>query len=270
MSWAVLVPFAIAFAPVVLDMASIWLNDGDRAYGAVVPLFAVYLAWERRDAAREQIDDGSWLALPLLLAGLGLLIFGTLVASSTLRSLSLPVTFIGMTAFHLGWSTAKVLATPLAFLFLMVPVPHYLYIAVAFPLQQLAASLAAGALETLGVVVFLEGNVLHLPHAALGVNEACSGIRSLFSLVVLALAWGTVSFTAATPTLLLAASAVPISVLTNGGRVVASGLTGRWFGREVANGAAHDLAGWVVFLAALLGLAAVHALLRRFFSERKS
>ncbi len=261
--------FAIAFVPVLVDMAAIWLDDGDRAYGALVLPLCVYLAWERREDLLGIASSGSFLGLPIVVAGIALLVLGALAQSRTVQGIALPLTLTGLVSFHFGWPVTRRLAFPLAFSFLMVPVPHYLYLAIAFPLQQLAASLAARLLELTGVVVFLEGNVLHLPHGALGVTEACSGIRSLFSLGVLSLAWGYLSFRGAVPVLLLAACTVPISVLANSGRVVATALSGRWFGREVASGVVHDSAGWIVFVVALAGLAGVHALLTRLFDEKR-
>ena len=58
------------------------------------------------------------------------------------------------------------------------------------------------------------------------------------------------------------ASAVPITILANAGRVVATGLIGQWLGVEYAAGFFHDLAGWVVYVFALACLAGAHALLR--------
>lgn len=261
--------FVVAFAPVVLEMGSVWLDDGDRAYGALVLPFCVYLAWDRREALRQAIGRGSWGGLPIVVAGVACLVLGALAQSQTVQSVALPLTLAGLVPFHFGWPVARRLAFPLAFAFLMVPIPHYLYLAIAFPLQQLAAALAARFLEGVGVVVFLEGNVLHLPHGALGVTEACSGIRSLFSLGVLSLAWGYLSFRGALPVVLLTISAIPISVIANSARVVGTGLAGRWFGQDVASGVVHDSAGWAVFVVALAGVAGTHFLLTRFFAEKE-
>ena len=71
----------------------------------------------------------------------------------------------------------------------MVPLPGILFYAITFPLQRLAAEQAAWALDLLGVPVLLDGNVIHLSQISLGVTEACSGIRSLISLLAGAVAW---------------------------------------------------------------------------------
>jgi exosortase len=133
---------------------------------------------------------------------------------------------------------------------------------VAFPLQGLAAQSAAWALDTLGVPVLLDGNVIHLSRVTLGVAEACSGIRSLMSLLAVAVAWGYLTLTGFWPIAVLAAAAVPITVVANIGRIVTTGLVGQTFGMEYATGFFHTFSGWVLFLFAFACLLGVHGLMR--------
>jgi exosortase len=135
--------------------------------------------------------------------------------------------------------------------------------AITFPLQNLAATQAAWLLDLLGIPVLLDGNVIHLAQLSLGVTEACSGIRSLISLVAGAVAWAYLMLPGGIITTLFVLSAVPITILANAGRVVATGLIGQWLGLEYATGFFHDLAGWVVYAFAFACLAAVHGLLGR-------
>src|SRR5262245_11553817 len=67
------------------------------------------------------------------------------------------------------------------------------FYAITFPLQWLAAQNAAWTLDLLGIPVLLDGNVIHLSQVTLGVTEACSGVRSLISLLALAVAWSALS-----------------------------------------------------------------------------
>ena len=132
----------------------------------------------------------------------------------------------------------------------MVPLPTILFNAVAFPLQGLAAQNATWMLDLLGVPVLRDGNVIHLSHISLGVAEACSGIRSLISLLALAVAWAYLTLPGLWSMLVLVASAVPITIVANAGRVVLTGLIGQWFGVEYAQGFFHTFSGWVIFLLA--------------------
>ena len=109
--------------------------------------------------------------------------------------------------------------------------------------------------------LLLDGNVIQLSQISLGVTEACSGIRSLISLLAGAVAWAYLMLPGGWVAVLFVASAVPITVFANAARVVATGLIGQWFGVEYASGFFHEFAGWVVYLFAFACLMAVHGLL---------
>ena len=161
------------------------------------------------------------------------------------------------------------LAFPLLFLFFMVPLPATLFYAVAFPLQNLAARNAAWTLDLLGVPVLLDGNVIHLSQISLGVTEACSGIRSLISLLAVAVAWAALTLPGIWAMAVLVAAVVPITILANAGRVVATGLIGQWFGVEYAQGFFHTFSGWLVFLFAFVCLLGVHSVIRLVQARRQ-
>jgi exosortase len=108
----------------------------------------------------------------------------------------------------------------------------------------------------------MDGNILHLSRISLGVVEACSGIRSLISLLAVAVAWAYLTLPGPISLLVLAAAAVPITILANAVRVVSTGLIGQWLGIEYAQGFFHGASGWVIFLVAFAGLAVAHLALQ--------
>ena len=253
---------AVLYAPILRELVWDWWDDPNYSHGFLVPVFSAYLAWQRRDALAAAPHRGSWLGLPVVLLGLGALVLGDVGAELFLSRSSLIVVLFGLTLFHLGPAITRLLAFPLAYLAFAIPLPAILFYAVAFPLQTLAAQNAAWTLDLLGVPVLLDGNVIHLSQVTLGVTEACSGIRSLISLLALAVAWAYLTLPGLVSMAILVASAVPITVVANAGRVVATGLIGQAFGIEYATGFFHTFSGWVIFLFAFAGLLAVHGLIR--------
>jgi exosortase len=155
-----------------------------------------------------------------------------------------------------------VLAFPLLFLFFAVPLPATLFYAVAFPLQNLAARNAAWMLDFLGVPVLLDGNVIHLSQISLGVTEACSGIRSLISLLAAAAALAALTAPGPWGITGLVASVFPITVIANAGRVVTTGLIGQYGRVDYAEGFFHGFSGWLVFLLAFACLLGVQRVIR--------
>ncbi len=247
---------------ILADLARQWWDDANYSHGFLVPLFSGWLVWGRRKQLAALTPAGAWGGLPIFLAGVGELLLGDIGADNFLTRSSLIVILAGLVLFHLGPAFSRLLAFPLAFLFFMVPLPATLFYAVAFPLQNLAAQNAAWALDLLGVPVLLDGNIIQLSQISLGVTEACSGIRSLISLLALAVAWAYLTLPGVWSMVILTAAAVPITIVANAGRVVTTGLIGQYVGIEYAQGFFHTFSGWIIFLFAFVCLLGVHALIR--------
>lgn len=245
------------------DLAIQWRDDANYSHGFIVPLFSGYLIWRERGRLRRLVPRGTAWGLVVLLGGIGALLLGDLGAENFLSRSSFIVILAGLVLFILGAQAFRLLLFPLGYLLFMVPLPAIVFYAITFPLQQLAAQQAAWALDLLGVPVLLDGNIIHLSQISLGVTEACSGIRSLISLFAGAVAWAYLLLPRGWwPTLVFVLATVPITILANAGRVVATGLIGQWFGMEYASGFFHELAGLVIYFFAFLCLLGLHLLIQ--------
>jgi EpsI family protein len=116
-------------------------------------------------------------------------------------------------------------------------------------------------LKLVGVVVLHEGNILMFPSLTLEVADACSGIRSLVSLLALAVACAFYIHTSTFKRCLLVAAAIPVALLTNAARVIVTGILAQKWGPQVAEGFYHEFAGLMVFVLAMALLAGLGALL---------
>jgi exosortase len=129
------------------------------------------------------------------------------------------------------------------------------------PLQFLASWLASSLLALLGVPVLREGNIINLPSLSLEVAEACSGLRSLFSLITLAVFYAYLFERRTWVRMLLAISAIPIAVVANGVRIMGSGLLGEYWDPTKAEGFFHLFTGWLIFLLSMVLLVTWHSLI---------
>jgi exosortase len=244
-----------------------WWDDPNYSHGFLVPLFSIYLVWRQWPALTRLPRTGSLLGIPVILGGIAVLLVGDLGADNFLMRSSLIIVVVGLVLFHLGPAVLRALFFPLAFLFFMVPLPGVIFYAITFPLQNLAARQAAWALETLGVPVLLDGNVIHLAQISLGVTEACSGIRSLISLLAGAVAWAVLFLPVGWAMVVFLASTLPITIVANATRVVLTGLLGQYVGVEYASGFFHEFAGLAIYALAFLCLLAtfgvLHLVVRR-------
>src|SRR5262245_16599210 len=85
-----------------------------------------------------------------------------------------------------GWRGLRWAWPSLAFLAVMVPLPHRVEEAVGAPLQGAATACSTFALQTLGLPAFAEGNVITVNAARIGVVEACNGLGMLFTFAAMA------------------------------------------------------------------------------------
>jgi exosortase len=124
-------------------------------------------------------------------------------------------------------------------------------------------------LDILQVPALREGNLLILPNATLEVAEACSGIRSLYSLLALAVAYGYLAEKSLWKRLALAGLMIPLALVSNGPRLIGAGALTYLYGPTMAEGAAHALSGLLVFLIAVAGMLGVHWVLGFFGGQQE-
>jgi len=253
--------------PVLVRLVRQWWLDPNFSHGFFVPLFAGFVLWQERDRLSRVAVRPAWTGLALVVFGLGVLIIGQLGAELFLARSSLLFLAAGIIVLFLGWSFMRAVLFPWAFLFLMIPIPALIFNQVTFPLQLLASRLAAGALALLGVPILREGNVINLPSMALEVAEACSGIRSLMSLVTLAIIYAYLTEKRLWVGWVLALASVPVAVIANSTRIVGTGLLVQYWDAEKAEGYFHASWGWIIFVLSLALLYLLHALIRRIWPD---
>jgi exosortase len=195
---------------------------------------------------------------------------GTLGAELFLSRVSFIGVLAGLVLFLAGRAQLRALAFPLAFLLLMIPLPALIFNRIAFPLQLLASRAGATALEWASVPVLREGNVLVLATTTLEVAEACSGIRSLVSLLTLAIVLGQFSLRTRWGRGALAAASVPVAIAANAGRVAGTGLAAHFWSPEAAEGFFHAFSGWIVFGVAFAVLLAVQHFIAKVEERRQA
>jgi exosortase len=250
---------ACLYGPLALHLGREWWKDPNYTHGFFVPAFSLFLIWERRAKLAEIRTKPLWLGLVILVFGLIALIFGTVSSAVFLCRISLLLVICGMVVFLAGWQYLATISFPLAILVLMIP-SSTLVEQIEFPLQIVASKTATFLLTTIGIPVYREGNIILLPSARLEVAEACSGVRSLFSLITLTVIYGYLAEANIKVRVLLGVIAVPISVLANALRITITGLVVEFWGVESAQGTLHLLSGWVIFAGSLALIFLFHRL----------
>lgn len=235
------------FGPILFYMTMHWKADANYSHGFLVAPLALYFAWERLPQLKRAPIDPTWWGVVPMMAGALSLMIGRLGVELMSMRIAFVLTLIGIVLLTLGRSPFRILAFPLLFLFLMVPLPQSLVNVVAFPLQLSAAKLAVGSLHMLGIPALLEGNIIHLADTQLFVAEACSGLRSLMALGTLGVVFAYFFRKNLVERAVLIVSTIPIAIFVNAFRVALTGYLTHYYGSGAAEGAVHQLEGFFTF-----------------------
>jgi exosortase len=245
------------YGGILSSLARQWASDDNYSHGFFVVPLALYFAWERRATLKSATLAPSLAGAFLVALSLAILILGLLGAELFLTRISLIGVLGGTVLYVWGRHHFRMLVFPLAFLLLMIPLPTIIFNQIAFPLQLLASRAGELVIGLAGIPVVREGNVLQLPSRTLEVAEACSGIRSLVSLIMLAVVLGHFTERRISRRVLLAVAAVPIAIVANAARVAGTGLMSELVSPAAAEGFLHTFSGWLLFVVAFIGLVAV-------------
>lgn len=246
----------VAYWPTLTQLVNTWNKEPDYSHGyLVVPLAALFM-WVRRGSYPGLAASSPVLAIGLLATSLALRFVGARYFFTFMDGWSIVPWAAALVAAVGGWPLLKWSLPSVGFLIFMVPLPFRLEGQLSAPLQQIATKLSTTTLQMLGHPAFSEGNVILIGDEKLEVAQACSGLRLFVSVLALTYAYITVISRPWWEKLMLALAAVPIAIIANMARIVATGLLYECTKSEWARKLAHDSAGWgmILFAAAAFGL----------------
>jgi len=279
------VALAFLYFTVLQKLGGDWWHDENYSHGLLIPFIIGYILWQdrKRFLKAETRPALVWGAIGV---GLSLMMLwaGTAGAELFVQRISLVLMLASVLIYFWGFRLLRWVAVPISLLLLAIPIPQIVFNKIAFPLQLFASRCAVAAMSLVDIPVLREGNVIELMPLGsttpkkLAVVEACSGIRSLMTLVTLAVVYAYFTGPKGTSvcdeaeltkgpqtkvyatlksfsfwrSLILIIAAVPIAILTNAARVSGTGVLAHYYGTRVADGFFHSFSGWVIYIAAAL------------------
>jgi exosortase len=258
-----LAALAFLYVEPVVSMVGEWYTDENYSHGFLIPIISGYLAWQRKDELTGARISPANSGLIIVALGLLMYLLGNVAGENFTMRLSLLVVVAGALIFAYGYSFFGAMLFPYMYLFFMLPLPFILYDAVAFPLKLMVTEYSVLALKFIGIPVLREGNIIELVNVTLEVADACSGIRSIVSLLALSTAFAFFTQKGFYKRLILIALAIPIAIVANSIRVIGTGILASRFGSAVAEGFFHEFAGLVIFGIAIAMLVVSAFVLRK-------
>ena len=256
--------FLLAYFGVLKGLFDTWYNNEDYSYGFLIPLVAAYLIWEKKGQLKSIRVSSNWMGAPFFFFFLLVSIYGMLGSSPSAVRPAIPFMLLAIVLFCFGKSALKAVWFPLFFLVFMIPLPTVVQTGIGVPLKLLSTKLGAVLLHLFGVSVFVQGNVIDLGVTQLQVVDACSGLRYILPLLALGVLFAYFFEKTKWKQVALVIFTIPVSVITNGIRIGATGILAQKYGSGMAEGFFHDFSGWVVFMFAFALLFGFMFLLKLF------
>ncbi len=243
----------LLFSPTLLDLIRTWNSNPDYSHGFFVIPIALFMVWQKRQHILNLPQKSLWAGLPAFIAGITIYYIGFITRFHTLMHLSMIFVVLGLLLFLCGWERTMAVFFPILFLLFMFPIPSAYYILITNPLKLLVTDISVQVIRIFGIPVFQDGNLLFFANTQLEVAEACSGIRSLYSYLMLGCLFAMLSKQLWVKIILIF-STVPLALFVNIVRVTITGILSNFYGPKVAQGFFHEFTGFLLFAIGLVFL----------------
>ncbi len=225
-----------------------WMANDDFSHGVLIVPIVLYLIWKRRKTLVELPPRPDWRGLVAMIGAVCLYSVGELGAELFTTRAAIICFCIGALWWLYGYRMLREAAFPLMLLFLMLPLPGFIYRNLTFSLQIFSSAASVELLNAIGFLACREGNVIDMGFGQFQVVDACNGLRFIMPLLTLGVLFAFFRPQAWWKRVLLVAVTIPLAMLTNILRIVGTGVLSQYFGPRVAQGFFHDFSGWAVFM----------------------
>lgn len=252
--------FLLAYFPVWKNLVAAWYSSDEYSHGFFIIPLCIYILWRKKDILAEiPVRPSSW-GLGLVILSLLLYLLAHFAEIITVASFSMVLLVAGIIIYLYGFLMLKELLFPLFLLLFMIPIPAQIYSSLTIPLQLFVTKTSVW-IGALGIPIYREGNVIHLPDRTMQVVQACSGLRSMISLLMFSAIFGYLTLKSNSLRLTLFLTGIPTAIFVNIIRVSLMVLAFHYFNYDLTKDSVHTIFGVIIFFIALIIIAFTKGLL---------
>ncbi|MCP4581929.1 MAG: exosortase/archaeosortase family protein [candidate division Zixibacteria bacterium] len=247
--------------PVFDELIGDWIRDDNYSHGFLIIPISIFLFYRKRKDLVFPAGTCNWGLAAMLFGCLGF-IFGIAAGEYFTTRFSLILIISSLSLYHLGIANFRKVWFAFFFLIFMIPIPAVIYHSATLPMQLFATKVTDSLLQVIGVPAIRQGNIIYLPEYALEVAEACSGLRSLATLMALGALYGHLTMPGRSRPVILFLATIPIAIITNIIRLLFTAVGAYAISTKLAEDFLHELSGMLVFITAMIMLFILGAILK--------
>ena len=259
--YLVVVFLLITNISILKDLVADWIQDDNYSHGFFIIPISIYLFYKKRNELIFPAENSKG-GFALFIIGIIFIILGTAASEFFTTRVGFVLALSGYAMYSIGYTNFRKVWFSFFFLFFMIPIPSIIYYAATLPMQLFATKVTVFLLQFIGVPVARNGNIIALPDYMLEVVEACSGLRSLMTLLALGALYGYTRLPGKVLPIILFVATVPIAIVTNIFRIFTTALGAYAVSKELAEDFLHELSGMLVFVTALIMMLILGAILQ--------
>jgi len=249
--WVIGIFALLIYVPTFLWMWERWFaRDSYYSHGILIPFVMIYLLWLKRAALKKITPEKSSWGLWLFFIGIAIHLLGALFRVYFISGFSMIFVLYGLILHFYGTKVFKEVLFPVSFLIFMIPLPEVVIVNLSFRLKIFAAQLAVSTLNHMHIFCVQQGSTIIMRHATVVVEDVCSGLRSLITLMALSSLFAYWMKSSMLKRSILFLSAIPIAVITNVMRIIFLASVNEVWGTKIAAGPIHETSGFIVFIGA--------------------
>lgn len=242
-----LIALAIVFYPALNHLVSYGWEAADYTHAYFVLPISLVIIWFKRHALTLRTTV-SFPGFIFLFISLWIYAFAVVNGFMFLEAFGVCFVIWSIASIKLTPASCRVLIFPLTYLLFIVPPPSIVIDSITFPLKKISTWGSAVLLKLFQFPLEVHGAVLKVGDHHLLVSDACSGFRSVVTMLCLGAVYIYLQKLPTTTKWILFSLIVPLSVIANILRISLTAFLAYRFNPKLAEGFFHSFSGIVLFM----------------------